>query len=89
MTWRADLVDALGGNLEPGPGLPATIAPGDSTVTMTSRFAGDEIGAGVGSLGPIDATCAATFTVEPGMIIAGAAGGFERGACLVVPYQPE
>ena len=79
--WRADLAVDAAGQVSAGAGLPATLEPGYSTVTATSRRNLDSIGGGIGDPGPVDATCSADFAVAAGDDVMLVSATFAKGSC--------
>jgi hypothetical protein len=87
--WQAALAIDAAGQASAGAGLPATLDPGDYTVTATARRNPDSIGGGIGDPGPVDATCTANFTVAQGDDVMVVSATFGTGACTVSAGVPQ
>ena len=86
--WRAALFPDANGQLTAGDGLPATLEPGDYTVTATARRNPDSIAGGMGDPGPIDATCTVDFSVAAGDDVLVVSATFDAGVCEVSAGVP-
>ena len=86
--WRAALTPDVNGQLTAGAGLPATLEPGDYTVTATARRNPDSIAGGMGDQGPVDATCTANVTVAGGDVVMVVSAAFDAGTCEVIAGVP-
>ena len=86
--WRAALSPDANGQLTAGDGLPATLEPGDYTVTATARRSPDSIAGGMGDPGPVDATCTADFSVAAGDDVLVVSATFDAGVCEVSAGVP-
>ena len=86
--WRAALFPDANGQLTAGAGLPATLEPGDYTLTATVRRNPDSIAGGMGNPGPVDATCTVGFSVAAGDDVLVVSATFDAGVCEVSAGVP-
>ena len=73
-----------GGAIVVDDGLPATLAAGEYTLTLTSNLMSDVLLAnGEREIGPVDARCVETFEVAPGQVVVVVHAVFDKAACEI------
>ncbi len=87
--WHAKFAWGRGGGaLVIDEGLPATLALGDYTLTLTSYVVSDVIVNNEPPQESLDASCSADFTVAPGQLPIFARGTFQADECSVLVRGP-